>query len=105
MKRARVMMGVVIAAALFATGSQIAGATDSKDGKVLYDKICGMCHNMMPPKLGDKEAWAPRIAKGEDALVESVIKGKPPMPPRGGNPSFTDTEIRAAVKYMVEKSK
>jgi cytochrome c5 len=27
------------------------------------------------PKLGDKAAWAPRIAKGNDALLSSVKNG------------------------------
>ncbi len=57
------------------------------------------------PKLGDKAAWAPRIGTGIDALVKSVIGGKGAMPPKAGNPSLTDAEIRAAVEYMVGESK
>jgi cytochrome c5 len=57
------------------------------------------------PRLGDKAAWAPRIKTGTDALVQSVIKGKNAMPPRAGNPSLSEAEIRAAVDFMVSQSK
>ena len=34
------------------------------------------------PKVGDKAAWAPRIAQGIDALTANAIKGKGAMPPQ-----------------------
>jgi cytochrome c5 len=57
------------------------------------------------PKLGDKDAWAPRLKQGTDTLVQSVIKGKGAMPPKAGNPSLSDAEIRAAVEFMTSQSK
>ena len=78
------------------------------DGKAVYDKVCFACHQQSvagSPKLGDKAAWAPRIKTGTDALVQSVIKGKGAMPPKAGNPSLSDAEIRAAVEFMVSQSK
>jgi cytochrome c5 len=78
------------------------------DGKVVYDKVCFACHLQSvagSPKLGDKAAWAPRIQTGTDAMVQSVIKGKGAMPPKAGNPSLSDAEIRAAVEFMVGQSK
>jgi cytochrome c5 len=51
------------------------------------------------PKLGDKAAWAPRIATGIDAMTASVVKGKGAMPPKGGS-SASEAELRAAVEYM-----
>jgi cytochrome c5 len=56
------------------------------------------------PKLGDKAAWAPRVAQGLDALTASVIKGKGAMPPRGGS-TANDAEIKQVVTYMVNQSK
>ncbi len=54
------------------------------------------------PKNGDKEAWAPRIAKGADALVQSALLGVPPtMPPKGGRPDLPDGDISSAVHYMI----
>ena len=59
----------------------------------------------MPPKLGDKAAWQPRIKTGADALLAAVIKGKGAMQPRAGNRALWDADIRAAVEYIVSQSK
>ena len=78
------------------------------DGKVVYDKVCFACHAQSvagSPKLGDKAAWAPRLKTGTDAMMQSVIKGKGAMPPKAGNPSLSDAEIRAAVEFMAAQSK
>jgi cytochrome c5 len=78
------------------------------EGKAIYDKVCFACHAQSvagSPRLGDKEAWAPRLQQGTDALVQSVLKGKGAMPPRGGNPSLTEAEARAAVEFMASQSK
>ena len=85
-----------------------AGKPGAADGKGVYDKVCIACHQVSvagSPRLGDKAAWAPRIKTGMDALLQSVLKGKNAMPPRGGNPSLSDAEIRAAVEFMVGQSK
>ena len=69
----------------------------------LYGQICAACHVAAvagAPKIGDKAAWAPRLAAGIDGLTASVIKGKGAMPPRGGS-SATDAEIKEVVSYMV----
>jgi cytochrome c5 len=89
-----------------ATGK--AGKAGPADGKSVYDKVCFACHQQSvagSPKLGDKEAWAPRIKTGVNSLMQSVIKGKGAMPPKAGNPSLSDAEIRAAVDFMVSQSK
>jgi len=78
------------------------------NGKAVYDKICVACHQVSvagSPRLGDREAWAPRIKQGLDTLVQSVLKGKGAMPPRAGNPSLSESEARAAVEFMVGQSK
>jgi cytochrome c5 len=77
-------------------------------GKAVYDKVCVACHQVSvagSPRLGDKAAWVPRIQTGMDSLLQSVIKGKGAMPPRGGNPSLSDAEVRAAVEFMVGQAK
>lgn len=91
----------------FAAGAAalLAQAVYAADGKEIYAKACAVCHNNMPPKLGDKAAWAPRIAAGTDAMVASVIKGKGAMPPRAGQSALSDADIKAAVEYMVSQSK
>ena len=74
----------------------------------LYAQACQGCHGAGiagAPKLGDKAAWAPRIAQGVDALTASAIKGKGAMPPRGGMSTASDTDIKAVVTYMVNEVK
>jgi cytochrome c5 len=91
-----------------APAAQPAAAAGPVDGKAVYDKTCVACHATgvaNAPKLGDKAAWAPRIGTGVDAMVKSVISGKGAMPPKAGNPSLTNAEIRAAVDYLVGQGK
>lgn len=86
----------------------LVAAAGGADGKAVYNKICVMCHSTGvsgAPKLGDKTAWAPRIAQGMDTLVKSAISGKKLMPAKGGSPTLTDEQIRAAVEYMVSAGK
>jgi cytochrome c5 len=78
------------------------------DGKAVYDQTCVACHVQSvagSPKLGDKAAWAPRIQQGMDQLVQSVLKGKGAMPPKGGNSALSDAQVRAAVEFMTSQSK
>ena len=96
------------AAAPAKPGAVAAGKPGPADGKAVYDKVCVACHQVSvagSPRLGDKAAWAPRIQAGMDSLMQSVTKGKGAMPPRGGNPSLSDAEVRAAVEFMVGQSK
>jgi cytochrome c5 len=95
---------VVVAAAPAAAAPVAASA----NGEALYKTVCMACHVAGvagAPKLGDKAAWAPRIATGLDALTASVIKGKNAMPPKGGAVAAPDADVRAAVEYMVNASK
>jgi cytochrome c5 len=82
-------------------------AASGDAGKKLYESICTSCHTAGvagAPKLGDKAAWAPRIATGMDTLYASAIKGKGAMPAKGGS-GASDDAIKAAVQYMVAASK
>ncbi len=73
----------------------------------LFTQVCSVCHATGAagaPKLGDKAAWAPRLAQGIDGLTASAIKGKGAMPPKGGS-TATEAEIREVVTYMVANAK
>ena len=69
-----------------------------------YSKSCATCHAAGvagAPKMGDRAAWEPRIAKGLDALYNSAINGLPPlMPAKGMCFSCSDDDLRALVDYM-----
>ena len=91
-----------IAAAATPTAAPAAAA--KPDGKKIYDTTCMACHGAGvagAPKFGDKAAWAPRLKLGIDALHASALKGKGAMPPKGGNVSLPDADVKAAVDYMV----
>jgi len=94
------IIGITALATLSSTG-QVAAA----DGKAVYDKSCAACHKALPkaPKLGDKKAWAPLIARGSKDLIAAVIKGKAPMPPRGG--AANEEDVATAVEYMINAAK
>ena len=65
---------------------------------------CERCHAKGldgAPKIGDLQAWAPRIAHGMPYLVRSAIHGHGGMPPRGGEANLTDSELSAAILYMI----
>ena len=90
----------------------VAAPPPGRDGQQVYQASCAVCHGAGiagAPKLEDKGQWAARIAKGVDALYASAVKGVQGsagvMPPRGGNPALSDAELRAAVEYMVARSK
>lgn len=83
------------------------GTAFAADGKAVYDKTCVACHASgvaNAPKLGDKAAWAPRVAQGFDAVLAVATKGKGAMPPKGGS-NFSDADFKAVVKYMVDAAK
>lgn len=76
-------------------------------GEALYKQTCVACHAaavLGAPKFGDKAAWEPRIKTGMDALVNSSIKGKNAMPPKGGS-TASDADLKSAVEYMVNAAK
>ena len=81
-----------------------AAASDGSKGKAIYDTTCMACHAAGAagaPKAGDKAAWAPRLKTGTAALYTSALKGKNAMPPKGGNLSLPDADVKAAVDYLV----
>jgi cytochrome c5 len=91
-----------------ATLTLTAGLSQAADGKEVYNQACAMCH--VPglanaPKFGDKEAWAPRVKTGRDALLTAVLKGKGAMPPKGGNPKLSDEDVGAALDFMLAAAK
>lgn len=96
------------AATSAAAAAPTATASAAADGKRVFGMVCTACHSTGvagAPKLGDKAAWAPRLKQGLDGLLHSALKGKNAMPPKGGNTSLSDAEVRAAVEYMVSQAK
>ena len=72
-------------------------------GAALYEKQCKVCHEkglLAAPVFGDKEAWAPRIAKGIDTLHMHSAKGFNKMPAQAST-EVSEAQVHAAVDYMV----
>ncbi len=74
-----------------------------RSGKEVVDAQCHKCHQEGvggAPRIGDREAWTPRLQQGLDALVRSAINGHGGMPARGGMVNLTDAELRRGIIYM-----
>jgi len=85
-----------------------APAPDLAHGEQIYRKACAFCHDKGvagAPKIGDAAAWSPRLAQGMDTLYTVSLRGKGAMPAKGGNPSLADADVKAAVDYLVAKSR
>jgi cytochrome c5 len=82
-------------------------AAAPKSGEQIYQANCVACHGTGvagAPKLGDAAAWAPRIAKGMDALLKSATNGLNAMPPKGLCMACSEDELKGTIQYMVSKS-
>ena len=88
------------AVCIFATTASFVSA-DATDDTIA--KTCGICHTSGvagAPKIGDAEAWKPRLAKGMDELVKSVTNGMGAMPPRGMCTECSEDDYKALIKRM-----
>jgi cytochrome c5 len=86
-----------------------AGGGAAKDPETVYNSFCMACHGTganNAPIFGNVEAWAPRIAKGIDALYESALNGfnNGAMPPKGLCMDCSEDEIKATVDHIVAAS-
>ncbi len=87
---------------------QVKDASDTaslKTGEQVFNAQCTACHTSGAagaPKIGDTAAWAPRIATGYEALLNSALKGKGAMGAQGGG-DFSDYEVARAVVYLANK--
>ena len=85
------------------------GAVAVIDGEGTYNTACLACHASGAagaPIVGDVGSWAPRIAKGIDALYSSGVNGiaGTGMMAKGGRADLSDEAVMAAVDFMVTNS-
>lgn len=83
----------------------LGGATPAavRSSAAIVSAACAKCHREGlngAPRIGDREAWIPRLKKGLPALVQSAVHGHGAMPARGGVADLGDHEIEGAVVYM-----
>jgi cytochrome c5 len=68
-----------------------------------YQASCAACHEAGAadaPRRADADDWAPRLARGEEALLQAVRTGMAAMPPNGLCQSCTESDLRALVRYL-----
>jgi cytochrome c5 len=96
-------LGIVVSTVAAANAAKAA-----RTGKQVYESVCIACHGTGAagaPKFGDK-VWVELEKKeGLKELVKDAIKGERAMPAKGGCTDCSDTEIRAAVQYMLDAAK
>ena len=94
----------IVLAGLLAACDQ--GQTAEHPGKKTYERYCFTCHASGvagAPALDDSEAWKPRLDRGRDAMLRSVVQGMPPgMPPMGLCNTCTEEQILESIDYMIE---
>ena len=76
-----------------------------RTGEQIVKAQCSKCHEAGKggaPRIGDRNAWIPRLKDGLDNTVRSAINGHGGMPARGGVADLTDREVRGAIIYMFQ---
>ena len=106
-----VMAGAAKVTAEPAQASAVVQVKD-RDGQQVYQASCVACHGAGiagAPKVGDKGQWAARVSAGTESLYQGALIGKQSpagvMPAKGGNPSLSDKEVKAAVDFMLAQLK
>jgi cytochrome c5 len=69
----------------------------------IYQRSCRNCHSVAAtgaPLTGDVPAWAPRLEKGMDALVDNVVNGFGGMPPFGLCMDCDVDQFEALTRFM-----
>ena len=106
-----VMAGAAKVSAEPAQASAVVQVKD-RDGQQVYQASCVACHGAGiagAPKVGDKGQWAARVSAGTEALYQGALIGKQSpagvMPAKGGNPSLSDQDVKAAVDFMLAQLK
>ena len=107
-KIARHLITVVVCSSVVPAAARVASAEErERGGKEIVESVCAVCHRTGvngAPKIGDRKAWAKLTSQSLTSLTGVVLKGIRKMPPHGGNPDLTDTDIERAITYMVNQS-
>ncbi len=91
-----------------------AASVDVRLGKQKFEAVCASCHGVDGkglPGLGKDLTTSPFVkSQTDEQLVEFIKKGRDAsdpanttgvaMPPKGGDPSLTDDQLRAIVAYI-----
>ncbi len=84
----------------------VAVAADRSVGRNVFLQNCAACHVhgvAQAPRVNSPAEWEPRLASGRQSMMNSVLRGKGGMPPKGGNASISDAQAIAALDYIVSR--
>ena len=85
----------------------VASQQDLAVGQEVFTKNCLSCHGEGDdgaPRLGNASDWKERLVQNQNTLVRHAIDGHGRMPPKGGFSNLSDSEVAAAVAYVVDRS-
>jgi mono/diheme cytochrome c family protein len=102
---------LIVLAVIYVAFVRLSSAADELSrGEVVYNGTCIACHGgdgagTLPgvPDLTGKEG---PLAQDDAVVLKRMADGFQStgspmgMPPRGGNPALTDTDLKAVLKYM-----
>jgi len=106
----------VLAACLAACGDEQGGAGGNEASSrqwapqdtalaEVYNRSCRSCHTIAAtgaPLTGDTAAWAPRMNKGINVLVDNVVSGYGGMPPFGLCMDCDADQLEALTLFMAD---
>ncbi|HHJ14499.1 MAG TPA: c-type cytochrome [Gammaproteobacteria bacterium] len=88
-------------------------APSGMSGREIYQQTCVACHGAdgkgMFPGVPDFTRAGGRLSKSDEELLDNVrggfqSPGSPmAMPPRGGNASLSDADLKAVIRYLREQ--
>lgn len=95
-------LAVFVAQSAYAQSSLLQARSS---GEQVYKTVCIACHETgvaQAPKYGDRAAWAPLIAEGQNVLTAHAWVGVRGMPARGGNAELSLADFSRGVAYMAQ---
>ncbi len=97
----------LLASAMLFGAIAVPASASERRGEEVVQATCSACHATGKdgaPKIGDKQAWEKRRARGLTSLTQTALAGIRKMPAHGGSTDASDLEISRAITYMVNQS-
>lgn len=69
----------------------------------MYERACMGCHvdaASGAPRTGDQAAWAQRMNKGREVLIQNARQGLNAMPPMGLCPDCSTEDLAQLIDFM-----
>lgn len=79
---------------------------DAKRAEQLYMEHCFVCHyagGAGSPKVGDEQAWNPRLKEGKAGLLKNTLDGINFMPAKGLCTTCSEETLSAIIDYMLSQ--